>query len=119
VQTVQHYFPGALEGSRVLEQVMRVLEPRGVTAENTLFAQSICPDEINHLDDGVPNLFAVALGEKFHIGGLGGLPFCGQTGFHAFSAHVPNGESGVVFCRAVLFAMPCQAASVGMALFLD
>jgi len=92
VQTVQRHFPGALDGRQILDRVMKTLKPRGVTAENTLFAQSVCPDEINHFDDGPPNMFADALGEKFHIGGLGGVPFCGQTGFGAFSAHVPDGE---------------------------
>jgi len=29
----------------------------------------------------------------FHMGGLGGIPFTGKTGFAAFSHHVPDGSS--------------------------
>jgi hypothetical protein len=30
------------------------------------------------------------MGEVFHMGGLGGIPFTGKTGFNAFSSHVPD-----------------------------
>ncbi len=81
-----------MEGSKALELCMNVLKPRGITGENTLFAQSVCPDEINHEADGLPELLAKELGAKFHMGGLGGVPFTGQTGFVAYSHHVPDGK---------------------------
>ncbi len=63
-----------------------------ITATNTLFAQSVCPDEINHECGDITNLFSEHLGEVFHMGGLAGLPFTGKTGFTAFSHHVPDGN---------------------------
>lgn len=72
---------------------MPVLLKHGITAKNTLFAQSICPDEINHECGDVTNLFSEHLGEVFHMGGLAGVPFTGKTGFTAFSHHVPDGRT--------------------------
>ena len=51
----------------------------GFTDDNTLFADSSCPDEINH-DDGeedITALFANRWGEDFPLGGLAGVPFTG------------------------------------------
>jgi hypothetical protein len=63
----------------------------GFTAENTLFADSSCPDEINHddPDEDITSLFAKRWGEMFPLGGLAGLPFTGKTGWGAFSSHCP------------------------------
>ena len=33
------------------------------------------------------------------MGGLGGIPFSGKTGFAAFSHHVPDGKSNFVLHR--------------------
>ena len=73
-----------------------------MTSKNTLFAHSICPDEIN-LDGGeiiseLKNYF----GSPFALGGLGGIPFSGKTGFGAFASHVP--DDGNIF---ILFAPHC------------
>jgi hypothetical protein len=58
---------------------------------STLFAQSICPDEINHKEGNVPRLLIHNFMDKvFHMGGLAGLPFTGRTGFNAFSHHIPD-----------------------------
>jgi hypothetical protein len=57
----------------VTGQVAAVLDRIGCTSSNTLFAQSICPDEINHEEDGITRLFQAHLGEVFHMGGLAGI----------------------------------------------
>ena len=41
-------FPGVLPGSVILERTVSELEPFGLDGENTLYGQSICPDEINN-----------------------------------------------------------------------
>ena len=90
---VHQHFPKAMPGSKVLKRVKRVVkQPQfgGVTADNTLFAQSICPDEINHEKGDITTLFIDYLGEVFHLGGLAGIPFTGKTGFAAYSGHVPD-----------------------------
>jgi hypothetical protein len=45
----------------------------GCTSDNTLFAQSVCPDEINHEEGDITRLFHAHLGEVFHMGGLAGI----------------------------------------------
>ena len=82
---------GAEDGLFIIQQVTDILKEYGCNAENTLFAQSVCPDEINHEEGDITNEFQKALGEVFHMGGLGGIPFTGKTGFAAFSHHVPDG----------------------------
>ncbi|CAM9854428.1 unnamed protein product, partial [Ectocarpus fasciculatus] len=72
---------------------------KGFTAENTLFAASVCPDEINHVYNNLSQMFTRTWGECFQMGGLAGIPFSGQTGFGAFSAHIP--DDGHLF---ILFA---------------
>ena len=67
---------------------------------NTLFADSTCPDEISHDDpsDDVIMRFGNRWGNIFSLGGLGGLPFTGKTGWKAMSSHVPeNGNIVVLF----------------------
>lgn len=90
VATVKKNFTGALDGDTLHALAVKELVKHGITAENTLFAQSVCPDEINHECGDVTNLFQEHLGEVFHLGGLAGLPFTGKTGFAAFSHHVPD-----------------------------
>lgn len=70
----------------------RTLTEIGFTDDNTLFADSTCPDEINHNDPDtdVTSLFQKRWGELFPLGGLAGLPFTGKTGWHAFSSHCPD-----------------------------
>lgn len=82
---------GAIDGKHTLEKAIPSLQKRGCDSENTLFAQSICPDEINHDNADITTLFSKHMGEVFHMGGLAGVPFTGRTGFTAFSNHVPDG----------------------------
>lgn len=89
-ETVIRHFPGAQDGKFVVEELMNKLKTIGVTVENTIFAQSICPDEINHRDTDINKLIGDIFGKVFHLGGLAGIPFTGKTGFTAFSHHVPD-----------------------------
>ena len=45
--TLHRCFPGALPGHAVLQRSSDVLQRYGLTPENTIYGQSICPDEIN------------------------------------------------------------------------
>jgi len=71
----------------------------GCDADNTLFASSVCVDEINHLDTSLNNRLKNYWGKCFYMGGLGGIPFIGKVGFGAFAGHVP--KDGNLF---ILFA---------------
>ena len=51
-EAVDKYFPGAMTGKQAESLVAQELMRRGYNGENTLFADSSCPDEINHDDPG-------------------------------------------------------------------
>lgn len=89
-------FPGSLAGEEVFRKVMETLEGHGFDQENTLVACSTCPDEINNEEGGIADLLHSHFGRVFHLGGLGGIPFTGKTGFSAFSHHVRD-EDGNCF----------------------
>jgi hypothetical protein len=89
-QTMHKFFPGALPAEAVHRRAITVLERYGFTAENTLLGTSFCPDEINNEPDCLGVVMQRHWGEVFPMGGLGGAPFTGKTGFAAFSSHVAD-----------------------------
>jgi len=93
------FFPGTLSSAAVDHKVRRVLYPRGFTPQNTLFATSTCPDEVNSRTGELVDTLKERWGENFLLGGLGGVPFTGKAGFSAYAHHVP--ATGKLF---VLFA---------------
>lgn len=64
---VKKHFPGAEVGTDILLAADQVLLKKGCTAENTLYAQSICPDEINHESGDITELFSKHLGEVYTL----------------------------------------------------
>ena len=97
--TLRRCFPGALPSSALHESVAAILEAEGLTPENTLYGQSICSDEINNEVGGTGNLMMEhwgVEGEHFLLGGIGGAPYVGKTGFGAFSGHVPDGGNVIM-----------------------
>lgn len=60
---VKKHFPAAECGTDILAKADQVLMELGCTAENTLYAQSICPDEINHESGDITELFSKRMGE--------------------------------------------------------
>lgn len=89
-RTLHEFFPGSLPGSAVMARVKAALEPHGMDGDNTLYGQSICPDEINNEKGGLADQMREHWGEVFPLGGIGAPPFVGKTGFKAFSAHAPE-----------------------------
>lgn len=90
-------FPGSMPNSAVALRVASALKERGYTATNTLFASSVCSDEINDTADSIVADLQnkMQVDGVFNLGGLGGLPFVGITGMGAFLSHCP--EQGKVF----------------------
>ena len=76
--------------------------------DHTLFAHSVCPDEINHDDGDITDCLREHFDGYFSLAGLAGIPFSGQTGFGAYAAHVP--DNGHIF---VLFAPHCAVSEEG------
>ena len=95
---IEKHFKGATWGCDVENIIYEKLTKLGFNDENTLFSDSSCPDEINHLggDEVVPTLFQKRWGHVFPLSGLGGLPFTGKTGWGAFSSHCPEDGNIVV-----------------------
>jgi prophage DNA circulation protein len=58
ISTVTGFFPGAQDGKLILSKAASTLISLGCNSENTLFAQSICPDEINHEEGDITTLFS-------------------------------------------------------------
>lgn len=93
------YFPGSLSSRTIERLTTTMLTKKGYNYDNTLFATSTCPDEVNSKPDELVDLLKNRWGENFALGGLGGVPFTGRAGFSAYAHHVPGG--GKMF---ILFA---------------
>jgi hypothetical protein len=103
-EAINEHFPGAMSGEELGKHVIQKLDTLGFSGENTLFTHSLCPDEINHtMSAENPSAeFMLKYGKTFPLGGLGGLPFTGKTGWHAFSSHCPDdGHIVVLFAPHV------------------
>lgn len=101
-QSQRAIFPTAMLSGDVDAAVASTLAARGFTAKNTLLAHSVCSDEVNGKDEQLVNLMVKRWGEGFALGGLGGLPFAGKSGFRAYLHHVPDdGKLLVMFAPHV------------------
>lgn len=92
-------FPTAMLSSDVDRAIAKTLQARGFTPANTIFAHSVCSDEVNIRKEQLIPIMINRWQEGFTLGGLGGLPFAGKSGFGAYLHHVP--DSGKLL---VLFA---------------
>ena len=91
IHTREMFFPMTMSGRSVETKVSAKLDSLGLRKENTLYAESSCPDEINRVDESLSLMFQKRFGSVFQFGGLGGLPLVGPTGFDLFASHVPEG----------------------------
>eukprot|EP00873_Tetraselmis_striata_P028791 jgi/Tetstr1/449055/TSEL_036270.t1 len=99
-EALSRCFPGSLSAGEALRRTTTALGAldSNLGPASVLYGHSICPDEINNAQDGLPSRMAGHWGEVFPLGGLGGAPFAGKTGFSAFSHHVPyNGSIIILF----------------------
>lgn len=96
-QALDAHFPGAIPGSALASRLTSVLlRDHKITAKNALFGTSICADEINSESGDMADQLRSYFGKVFPMGGIGGAPFAGKTGFAAFSHHVPDGGHVVI-----------------------
>eukprot|EP00560_Eucampia_antarctica_P006921 CAMPEP_0197824078 /NCGR_PEP_ID=MMETSP1437-20131217/1386_1 /TAXON_ID=49252 ORGANISM="Eucampia antarctica, Strain CCMP1452" /NCGR_SAMPLE_ID=MMETSP1437 /ASSEMBLY_ACC=CAM_ASM_001096 /LENGTH=373 /DNA_ID=CAMNT_0043423573 /DNA_START=316 /DNA_END=1437 /DNA_ORIENTATION=+ len=102
-ETLNSYFPGSISNNEITYRMTSALRGRGYKEGNTLIGSSFCSDEINDTSSSFVTLLAKKLttlqdGGIFNLGGLGGLPFVGTSGFGAFTSHCPgNGKIVIVF----------------------
>ena len=99
VALTRKHFPAAMGSKEVLAKVKTTLRSFGANPSNMLSTYSVCPDEINHRDGQIVDQFTKEFGggKVFDLGGLAGVPFTGQTGWSAFSHHIPDGGHAFVF----------------------
>jgi len=97
--SLKEHFPGFKSNEDVVKFSQAVLQVKyGFTTRNTLYGQSIGADEANHVMGELADQMRHTWGHVFNLGGIGGIPFVGKTGFTAFSHHVPdNGNLFVVY----------------------
>ncbi|MCH2197447.1 MAG: hypothetical protein MK081_01585 [Flavobacteriales bacterium] len=91
---VQGYFPNAKDAKDTsIHYLGKMQLEHKIDISKVLMATSVCSDDIN-----VPSttFFNVLFG-PFIMGGLGGLPFAGQTGMTAFAHHIPDEGSAFIF----------------------
>ncbi|MEM1122433.1 MAG: hypothetical protein AAGJ18_18450 [Bacteroidota bacterium] len=91
---VKAHFPDAMDAKDTSIQYLGKMQlEHKIDISKVLMATSVCSDDIN-----VPSttFFNVLFG-PFIMGGLGGLPFTGQTGMTAFAHHIPDGGSAFIF----------------------
>lgn len=90
-------FPTALLSGDCDKAIWKTLSARGFTPANTLFGHSICSDEVNNRKEQLIPLMVDRWQEGFALGGLGGIPFAGKSGFGAYLHHVPDSGKLLVF----------------------
>lgn len=91
---VKEFFPNAMDAKDTsIHYLGRMQIEHSLDISKILMATSVCSDDIN-----VPSttFFNVLFG-PFIMGGLGGLPFAGQTGMTAFAHHIPDEGSAFIF----------------------
>ena len=71
--TLDHCFPGALDSNQAFDAIVSALVKEEFTPQNTLFASSVCVDEICHDKGDLNERLGEYWGECFYLGGLGGI----------------------------------------------
>ncbi len=93
-EVVKGFFPNAMDAKDTsIHYLGKMQIEHKLDISKVLMATSVCSDDIN-----VPSttFFNVLFG-PFIMGGLGGLPFAGQTGMTAFAHHIPDDGSAFIF----------------------
>lgn len=93
-QLVKSHFPNAMDAKDTsIHYLGKMQLEYKIDISKVLMATSVCSDDIN-----VPSttFFNVLFG-PFIMGGLGGIPFAGQTGMTAFAHHIPDQGSAFIF----------------------
>lgn len=93
-EIVKAHFPSSMDAKDTsIHYLGKMQIEHSIDISKVLMATSVCSDDIN-----VPSttFFNVLFG-PFIMGGLGGLPFAGQTGMTAFAHHIPDAGSAFIF----------------------
>lgn len=98
-EEIDAYFPGAITNKSLVQKVSQALKHKYGYGKNSLFATSLCTDEVNRC---LEMEFAKLYGPAFDMGGLAGFPFGGTTAFGNMASHIaPGGSALIVFAPHV------------------
>ncbi|MFN7970047.1 MAG: hypothetical protein U0P47_12005 [Acidimicrobiales bacterium] len=89
VARLRSQFPDATPVGTYLDRVAAALDPFDFRPDGTFAAVSICRDE---LTQQLIEQVAQRWHRPFALGGLGGLPSLGRTGWQACLSHVPDAD---------------------------
>ncbi|WP_248723163.1 hypothetical protein [Seonamhaeicola sp. ML3] len=93
-EVVKSEYPNAKDAKDTsIHYLGKMQSEHNIDISKVLMATSVCSDDIN-----IPSttFFNVLFG-PFIMGGLGGIPFVGQTGMTAFAHHIPDEGSAFIF----------------------
>ncbi|KAJ8598391.1 hypothetical protein CTAYLR_003002 [Chrysophaeum taylorii] len=87
LETIKRRFGACASAGAAGRAVDEALSALGFDLEKVLVANSTCPDELNRWE----------WASGFNLGGLGGIPAVGKTGFKACASHASSDENAVIF----------------------
>jgi hypothetical protein len=93
-KTIQKEFSGAKPYSLAVDSLLSIISSFGIKPDQILWGQSTCVDDITNTKNKQVH---PEIKGPFTIGGLGGIPFTGITGISAFSHHVPEDGTALIF----------------------
>lgn len=96
MEVIKQHYPEAVTIRSLAERIIRDLNAKDLSISKTIWATSLCADEVNN----AVNIFSVlfASNGSFNLGGISGLPFIGKTGLLAFASHIPtNGGAFILY----------------------
>jgi len=95
-ESLNELFPGAVDEAKFIETMGRVAQSEGFNPKSAINLVSTCRDEICR---PFTEKLDAAWAQHFNIASLGGMVFCGKTGFGAGMAHSPQvgGKERYVF----------------------
>lgn len=83
-------FPGLLSGEIARNRILMALKPFGLTRRNCIYGHSIDPEQVTGDGSSLPSLLERYYGRAFFLGGIGGAPFAGKTGFASLARNMPD-----------------------------
>lgn len=89
-----NFYPNAVSISHLQNIVSEKLSEKNLNSKNTLWATSVCSDEVNQSLHRLDENFETF--GPFILGGISGIPFAGKTGFKAFSSHIPDSGGALI-----------------------
>lgn len=89
-----NFFPGAISIPELQKLVKKLLSKKNLGYHNTLWATSVCSDEVNQSLHRLDEEFETF--GPFTLGGISGIPFAGNTGFKAFASHIPDDGGALI-----------------------